>query len=337
MSARPAPPAPRRRAAQHGSGMIELLIGLMLGLSVIGVAFGAFSGVNRTTTSQSGAAVIADAAQAAGGYLGKQLLQAGYVDLMANADNRGYLSSLDSLGAANTQGSGDLLAGVYAISHPGLRSVHGCNGTYSTPKGLLDYGCDATPAPLASSLSIAYQALATPNGWQAPSLATAFDLNRGYRSDCGARSPRAADNSKADPAGDVVINRYYLDSATQQLMCIGNGDPDSAVRIASNVEQFQVLYALPQPNPGGAESVARYVTADAVDALGPAAWGSVLTVHVCLLIRGEPGSADLGTTTNVFNRDCAGQPTRSDDARLRRAHRFTMTVRNAVRSAVALP
>jgi acetolactate synthase-1/2/3 large subunit len=83
-----------------------------------------------------------------------------------------------------------------------------------------------------------------------------------------------ADNSLADPPGDVVMNRYYLDTLTLQLMCVGNGNPDAPIRIASNVEQFQVQYALPQMNPGGAESVSRYVTADAVDALGSAAWGT---------------------------------------------------------------
>lgn len=335
MSARPAPRSAVH--AQRGGSLVELLIALMLGLSVIGVAVGAFGNVSRSSSSQNSAAIIADTAQAAAGYLGKQLLQAGYVDLMANADNRGILTQLDQFGAAQTAGSGDLLAGVHALTHPGLRSLHGCNGGYRVADDLLDYRCATAPNPLAASLGIAYQALATPNGWQAPSLGTAFDLTSGYRSDCGARSPRLADSPTADPAGDVVINRYYLDTTTLQLMCIGNGDPGAPVRIAGNVEQFQVLYALPQANGGGAESVARYVSADVVDALGPAAWGSVLTVQVCLLVRGEPGSANGGTGVNVFNRDCAGNPTDASDGRLRRAHRFVMTVRNAVRSAVALP
>ena len=90
------------------------------------------------------------------------------------------------------------------------------------------------------------------------------------------------------------MNRYHLDTLTLQLMCVGNGNPDAPIRIASNVEQFQVQYALPQMNPGG-------------------------------------------TGVNVFSRDCAGNPTDMSDGRMRRAHRFVMTVRNAVRSAVALP
>jgi type IV pilus assembly protein PilW len=335
--ARAAAPAVRGRRTQWGGSLVELMLGLMLGLSVVGVALGAFSSVSRTANSQNSAAIIAETAQAAGGYLGKQLLQAGYVDLMANADNSSHLFQLDNFGAAQTQGSGDMLAAVHALSHPGLRSIHGCNSGYVKVDDLLDYDCGAAATPLAGSLSIAYQALATPNGWQAPSLATAFDLTRGYRSDCGARSPRAVDNALADPPGDVVMNRYYLDTDTLQLMCVGNGNPDAPIRIAGNVEQFQVLYALPQPNPGGAESVAQYVTADVVNALGPAAWGTVLTVRVCLLIRGEPGSGDGGTTLNVFSRDCAGNPTSMADGRMRRAHQFVMTVRNAVRSAVALP
>ncbi|MFM1989995.1 MAG: hypothetical protein RJA99_2952 [Pseudomonadota bacterium] len=326
-------PVPGR---ERGSGLIELMIGLTIGLLVIGVAAGAYGNITQSASSQNSASAIADAAQAAGSYLGKQLLQAGYVDLVANADNRGHLPQLDAFGAGQITGSGDLLASVHALSHPGLRSLHGCDGAYSKRDEPLNYTCAGDPNALAGSLSIAYQALATPNGWQAPSLATAFDLTRGYRSDCGARSPRGADNPLADPPGDVVMNRIYLDTTTRQLMCIGNGDPDTPIRLAGNVEQFQVMYALPQPNPGGGESVARYASAADVEALGPAAWGSVLSVQVCLLVRGEPGSADAATV-NVFSRDCEGKSTSTADGRLRRAHRFVMTVRNTVRSAVALP
>lgn len=336
MIARPRHPGARRVRDARGSSLVELMIGLTVGLFVIGVAAGVFGNLKQATSSQASSAAVADAAQAAGSYLGKQLLQAGYVDLVANADNRSYLSQLDAFGAMQLAGSGDLLASVHAFSHPGLRSVHGCDGAYSKRDELLNYGCATGGNPLAASLSIAYQALATPNGWQAPSLATAFDLTRGYRSDCGARSPRAADNALADPPGDVVMNRIYLDTTTSQLMCIGNGDPDTPIRLAGNVEQFQVLYALPQPNPTGGESVARFVPAADVDAIGPMAWGSVLSVQVCLLVRGDPGSAPAAAV-NVYSLDCEGKSTSSADGRMRRSHRFVVTVRNAVRSAVAMP
>ena len=230
-----------------------------------------------------------------------------------------------------------MLPSAFAATYPGLFSLHGCNGPYANVSGLLTYGCDTVPNPLASSFSVAYQVLATPNGWQAPSLGTTLNLARGYQSDCGALSPRAADNALASPAGDVVINRFYRDTATRQLMCVGNGNPAAPVRVAGNIEQFHVLYGLPQPGAGGPEAMARYVTADAVDALGAAAWSTVLSVQICILARGEPGSGGIGGATNVFSLDCVGNPVVANDGAVRRAHRFMVTLRNSVRSAVALP
>jgi Tfp pilus assembly protein PilW len=323
---------------ERGSGLVELMLGLMLGLSVIAVAIGSFATVNRSLSTQDGVAVVSETGQAAAAYLGKQFLQAGYVDLFADGDGYGYLAQLEGISAASVPGSGDLLAVIYAGSHPGLRSVHGCNGAYQRANALLDYTCaDIAGDGTANSVSIAHQVMATPNGWQAPSLWTSFDLTRGYRSDCGARSPRIADNAAADPKGDVVINRFYLDVATQRLLCIGNGDPNSPVTVATGIEQFQVLYAVPQSSSSGAEAIAWFVPANSVDTMGPAAWGRVTAVSVCMLMRGPPGSAGGMPATNVFSLDCNGAPVNASDGRLRRAYQFTTTVRNAVWSAVALP
>ncbi len=308
---------------------------MSLGLIVIGVAMSAFLSVKRTATTLGSSTILSDVAQSASAYLGRQILQAGYVDLMANADGRTYLPMLDGFGAGRSVGSGDLLPSVFSATYSGLRSIHGCDGSYATVSALLNYGCATTSAPLAASLSVAYQVLATPGTWSAPSLASAFDADLGFLSDCGALSPRA---STAVPKGDVVINRFYLVAESGQLMCVGNGNPSKPVRVAGNIEQFQVLYGLPPSTSGGAESVTRFVSADAVNALGATAWGSVLSVQVCLLARGEPDSIDrVAGGTNVFVRDCAGNPVSTNDGVLRRAHRFVFAVRNSVRSAVALP
>jgi len=327
---------PRRRAAR-GFGLVELLIGMSLGMVVIGVAIGAFLSVKRTATALGASTIVSDLSQSAAAYLGLQILQAGYLDVMASAEGATYLPMLDGFGAAPGAGSGDLLPSVHAGTHPGLRSIHGCDGSYARVSSLLSYDCSGTN-PLAASLSVAYQVLATPNGWPAHSLGSVFEPNRGFITDCGAMSPRAADTPTANPAGDVVINRFYLDASTGQLMCVGNGNPDAPVRLAGNIEQFQVEYGLPLPASGEAEAVARFVPAAVVDALGATAWSSVLSVQVCLLARGEPGSIDRASSgTNLFVRDCAGRPVSTRDGALRRAHRFVFAVRNSVRSAVSLP
>lgn len=324
----PGRPRPRRRAPR-GFGLVELLIGMSLGLLVIGVAFGAFLSVKHTSNTIGASTIASDVAQSAAAYLGRQILQAGYVDLLADIGRPTYLPTLDGFGAAPSGGSGDLLPSVYAATHIGLRSIHGCDGSYATPSSPLSYDCSTTTTdPLASSISVAYQVLATPGGWNAASLPSVFDLSKGFVSDCGARKPD----------GDVVINRFYLDTVTAQLMCVGNGRPEQPIRVAGNIEQFQVQYGLPQPSPSGAQAVARFVSAAEVEALGATAWSSVLSVQVCLLARGEPGSIDRDASgLNVFIQDCAGRPVSTQDGILRRAYRFVFAVRNSVRFAVALP
>ena len=48
-------------------------------------------------------------------------------------------------------------------------------------------------------------------------------------------------------------------------------------------------------------------------------------------------SGNFGGATNVFSLDCVGNPVVANDGAVRRAHRFMVTLRNSVRSAVALP
>ncbi|MBQ0935741.1 PilW family protein [Ideonella paludis] len=313
--------------------LIELMVALLLGLLVAGAAVGTFLASSQMARSMRGAAVVNDGGQSVVGYLSQQLRSAGHLDLMGQEGQWGLLQQMDDQPAPST-GDGSALSLSVASTYPGLFALHGCNQAYTSASQLLNYSCAAGGSNLAASVTVAYQVLTSPNGWLAPSLISALNVNRGFQTDCGGRGTRASDSPSASPSGDAVVNRYYLDVSNRRLMCVGNGNPAQPVQIAADIEQFQVLYGVAQADMSNGEMLKNYLTADEVNALVNG-WPNVVAVQVCALAVAEPGSA-AAASTNVFNVDCAGRPVESRDGRLRRAHRAIINLRAASRSATSL-
>lgn len=329
-----------RHRRTRGITLIELLLSIVIGLLITSAAVAAFSGISALSRNVRGAAGVAQNAIITNGYFMRQIQRAGYLDLMGDDNRWAMLNTLDGVGAPITRGDGSLLSLAYQSSHPNLYALHGCNGAYKNPATLLDYECAASTTQTAASISAAYQIMVPATSlWSAPSLGGSFSERQAFMTDCGGRATRSTDNTKANPPGDVVLNRYYLRTSDRSLRCIGNGDPTVSVEIASNVEQFHVLYGLPQAadatTPG--EAVAKLVPASSV-AAAAGGWSSVISMQLCLLIASEPGpNASGSTATNIYNLDCVGQPVSTSDGRVRRAHRISYGLRNNLRSATALP
>jgi type IV pilus assembly protein PilW len=279
------PPGRRSR----GLSLVELMIGMALGLLALTTALTAFGGISTLSRNVRGSAGVAQNAAISLGYLQQQVQRAGYVDLMNSDGAPAVLYGLDNSGTFTTSTDGSLVSAVFQASYPGLRSLHGCNGSYQTVTSLLNYQCITSASDLAGSLTVAYQALATPpTGWAGQSLASTYGDRVSFATDCAGRATRSADNNLASPSGDVVVNRYYLDTTNKSLRCVGNGNPASSVEVASNVEQFRVLYGVAQTSgatPG--EAVAQYLSASSV-AGSSGGWGNVIAVQVCLLMVSDP-------------------------------------------------
>ena len=318
----------------NGMSIVDLMLALVLGIIVAGAAMATFLVATKLAGSQRGTAAISTGGQSLITHLGQQIRMAGLVDIL---ESEGQWALINS-GAVST---GSMLATVHAGTMPGLYALHGCNGGYAHPATLLDYACSSANGNLSSSFTVAYQALSSPPGnvgnWMGASLPTSFDPKMGLNFDCGGLSP-LSDNTNADPAGEVIINRYYLEpTGSRRLLCSGNGNPDQPVQIATGVEQFQLLYGVGQTSMADQyTAVASYVDASAVNSMLNG-WPNVIAVQLCMVISGEVGSADPNSGTNVFNLDCAGQPIVISDGRLRRAHRFVVNVRNNVTTAVVMP
>ncbi len=326
---------PRRlTGSQRGMTLIELMVAMLLGLLLAGAALSTFLASSQLARSMRGAATVSDGGQSFTSYIAQQIRAAGHVDLMEKDGQWSVLTSSDGQLGAPSSGDGSLLSLDSSATYPGLFSIKGCSGAFQTQDKLLDFRCDPQKDASKSSLTVSYQVLSSPDGWVAPSLTDTFNENRGFQTDCGGRGTRKAE---ANPAGDLVINRYYLDATNRRLMCVGNGDPTKPVQVAADIEQFQVLYAASQALDGASSAVSKFVPASEIEAMVNG-WASVIAVQVCVLAVGEPGSLAAGSaSTNVFNVDCAGQPANVSDGRLRRAHRTTINLRSSTRSATVMP
>lgn len=323
--------------SSRGMTLIELMVAMLLGLLIAGAALSTFLASSQLARSMRGAATVSDGGQTFTSYIAQQIRAAGHIDLMEKDGQWSVLTSSDGqVGSPSSGGDGSLLSLDSAGSYPGLYAIKGCSGEFKTPTTLLDFTCAAESDASPASLTVAYQVLSSPDGWVAPSLSDTFSASRGFQTDCGGRGTRNT-NKDASPAGDLVINRYYLDAVNRRLMCIGNGNPSTAVQIAADIEQFQVLYASSQASSTASSAVSRFVPAKDINAMVNG-WSSVVAVQVCVLAVGEPGSLAAGSaSTNVFNVDCAGNAASVSDGRIRRAHRTTINLRSGTRSATVMP
>jgi len=88
------------------------------------------------------------------------------------------------------------------------------------------------------------------------------------------------------PAGGVATNRYFI--LNQQLMCVGNGNPDQAQPIADGIENMQILYGVNTnpPGPGIPPTANFYRDASSGDAeTAGLNLNSVVSVRIALLFR----------------------------------------------------
>ncbi|VTU33731.1 Tfp pilus assembly protein PilW [Variovorax sp. PBS-H4] len=117
-------------------------------------------------------------------------------------------------------------------------------------------------------------------------------------------------------------------SGTSDLSCIGNGNAFARSQpMVQNVADMRLRFGVAAN--GTSSDVVQYLDSAAdVDALGASAdqnWSRVVTVRLCLLMRGASASpADAGTSYV----DCDGNPTSSSDGFSRRSYVQTIALRN---------
>ena len=255
---------------QRGVTLIEMMVGLSIGLLVVAVAMGALivsRGISGTVSDASGI-------QQQGAYIlrviGQQLRQTG--SLYLNPDPAGGTSTdvlspvafeikADKVGSGNSFEQESTLAGASDTVTTGFRRypdnvflVAGTEAAASTPA---TFGTDY----------LARNCVGAPG------------------------------NSSTDQRVESI---FAFDSAKNELQCGGNGA--AAQPIARNVAQFQVTYMVQTTDAVGSK-VQFTKGSDMPTAATDPAWRRVQGVQVCLVLYGsEPIDMPAGSSYS----DCAG-------------------------------
>ena len=326
-------------SGQHGFSLVELMVAVTIGL-MLTLAIASLYVVNkRTFRTQDDASRLQESSRAAFDILGYHIRLAGFVD--ASDDPNMIATLLNASWNQNRSTNADLVAQFFGAAAPyvGITAIRGCDGTFNSNTAV----APACTAGTMDSIMVAYQARPSTVGATTTVRTTlnayqdtlgAYNAATGQGGDCGGLDVAGA---TANPSGPLAINRFYVDSATQRLMCIGNGDPTKPRPIAEGVEDMQILYGIvPNPPPSTTQPDAyagRYVTATNVTN-----WAQVLAVRVCLQIA-QP-TQNIATDVPGYT-NCNGTVVTSasqTDGKIRQIFRATFALRNIVLTAPdALP
>lgn len=273
---------------QSGVTLIELMVGLAIGLLVVAVAMGALMvsrGISGTVSDASGI-------QQQGAYIlrvvSQQLRQTG--SLYLNPDPAGGTST-DVLSPvafeikADAVGSGNSFVQEESLSGAGT----------SVTTAFRRYQDNVFLADNATSTTIGTDFLA--------------------RNCVGAPG-----NSSTDQRVESI---FTFDSTKNELQCGGNGT--AAQPIAQNVAQFQVTYMVQTTDAAGNTTVQYVKGSDMPAAATDPTWRRVQGVQVCLVLYGsEPVDMPAGSSYT----DCAGTSVNMTTLTGERKNRMHLLFRN---------
>ena len=242
---------------QHGVTLIELLVGITIGLLTIAVAMGALMVSRGISGTVSDASDIQQQASYAFRVIGQQLRQTGSLKLKlaaAKMENDPTPAEVADPVAFETDFVDPLdPTKQFILATDTLSGIDSPTATqYKITTGYRNY-----TEPL-------YK-LEDPTAPTAPNEST-------HRNCLGERGTTA-----------LIQSNFVLNVATNELRCVANGQVQPIVR---NVANFQVRYLMQSAAGTGSPNM-RYVNAATVGAPGAAAWAQVFAVEVCLVLYGN--------------------------------------------------
>ncbi|WP_211471605.1 PilW family protein [Collimonas humicola] len=210
------------------------------------------------------------------------------------------------------------------------QGLRGCVHGFATPlgSGKKDFSCGSGPGTAA--FEVAYR------------TDDYVDSASGAGVDCNSFKvdPMAVPDDhpayRMSPQVRIVLNRFFVasspDSSVNTLYCHGNGN-NSAQPLLNNVEQLQLMYGVAA---AGDATPGQLLDASQVAALSEdqqANWKRVVSVRLCLQIRGEQ---TVGAAPQHYL-DCDGAARVAGDRSLRQVFMRTVTLRNQAAASLAPP
>jgi type IV pilus assembly protein PilW len=276
---------------QRGVTLLELLVGITIGLLTIAVAMGALMVSRGVTGSVSDVSDLQQQASYAFRVIGSQLRQSGSIKLKLSAtklDNDPTPVLAGEPVAFETDFSDG--SNTFALATDTLSGLDSPSASqYKLTAGYRNYTEDvylrvdpsATPAPESV-----------------------------FRNCLGGRGTPT-----------LIQSLFVLNTASNELRCNGRGAAGDDIQpIVRNAANFQVRYLM-QTEAGTGDPKLRYVDAATVGAPGTPGWAQVFAVEVCLVLFGnEKLNLPAGSTYTDCDGATAVDLTTLAEPRNRRAH-----------------
>ena len=275
--------------AQRGVTLIELMVGIAIGLLVVAVAMGALMVSRGVTGTVSDASGIQQQGAYAMRLFGQQLRQAGSLRLNRNP--------------------GTVVAAELYLAPVAFET----KATSATPL----YSFDATkPEQIISGTAAPVTLVVGYRRYTEPTFISATDVS----------PSRNCLGGPADSSNHERLESTFWVSSKNELRCAGNPNPALASPptdtdgqpVLQNVANFQVRY-LVQNNTAGNPTLSQ------VDASGVTNWAKVQAVEVCLVLYGAE-AMDLPAGSNYT--DCDGTAVDMSTLTGARARRMHVPFRN---------
>ena len=275
--------------AQRGVTLLELMVGIAIGLLVVAVAMGALMVSRGVTGTVSDASGIQQQGAYAMRLFGQQLRQAGSLRLNRNP--------------------GTVVAAELYLAPVAFET----KATSATPL----YSFDATkPEQIISGTAAPVTLVVGYRRYTEPTFISATDVS----------PSRNCLGGPADSSNHERLESTFWVSSKNELRCAGNPNPALASPptdtdgqpVLQNVANFQVRY-LVQNNTAGNPTLSQ------VDASGVTNWAQVQAVEVCLVLYGAE-AMDLPAGSNYT--DCDGTAVDMSTLTGARARRMHVPFRN---------
>lgn len=273
---------------QTGFTLIEIMVGMAIGLVVVGSVLAAYLSSSRVQLAQTAHAQMDEDAQTALRVLSSELMLAGYSEPSGIAPG-----SLQRLQIPN--------------------AIQECGGVPGGNTG----ACDGTPPTQIgpSSLVVSYQATTrntllsdgSPSDCLGYSLAgTALAVNRYFPSLSSGHAALQCQGNSVGTDGKVRPSAPVVSNIEGLMFWYGQADDIASRQVVRYVRAAQLNTSTGLPSP----------------------FDSVVSVRLCVLVRSaEPVPVIEGSVSQPYL-DCEQNPQVSADRRLRRAYFMTIALRN---------
>jgi type IV pilus assembly protein PilW len=319
-----------------GFSLIELMVSLTIGLVIALAAMSAYLGAAGSSKMSETQARMNEDAQAALNILAQQIRMAGANPVQANrADAFRHNPVFDPTYVGGTATSYTTTFSVSPVTYTlAAFTIRGCDGTFTniTSGTNLDSlaTCDTSTT---DSIAVSYEA-DTYNTIPTTTNAPTDCVGSSIPTTVTATFPTGTSTSASFRVAD---NRFYISNTAgiHSLSCKGNGNATSQP-LVENVEDMQFTYGTVSTTATSTTAtVAGYLDAAGVIALAPTAntagyslaWGKVLSVRICVVVRSEKPVLSDAASGQYYKCDNSLDTTMTD-LRLRRAYSTTVVLRN---------